>query len=61
MSGVFYGAFLVAILLVIRWAMVNDMGSGQGHTGFFAMTNRRKKDAPMGGPRSRFRRTESPK
>ena len=58
MSGVYYGVFVIAILVVIRWCQTNDISGGDGSAGLLAMTARRRKDDPA-GPRkkSRFRRT----
>jgi ABC-type branched-subunit amino acid transport system permease subunit len=57
MSGIYFGFFVVAVLLVVRWSMTSDRTGTDGATGIFAMTERRKKLRPEPeAAASRFRR-----
>jgi hypothetical protein len=60
MSGAYYAVFVIAVLLVIRWAMSDELANGDGYTGLFAMTARRKKGKTANLRKSRFRREEDP-
>jgi|HubBroStandDraft_5_1064220.scaffolds.fasta_scaffold1313297_1 hypothetical protein len=59
MSGIYFGVFVVAVLLVIHWSMTSERAGTDGTTGLFAMTVRRKKlRSPRAGGTSRYRRKE---
>jgi hypothetical protein len=59
MSGIYFGVFVVAVLLVIHWSMTSEQAGIDGAMGLFAMTARRKKrrSGPKRGT-SRFSRKE---
>lgn len=58
MEGIYYAVFVITILVVIRWAMQDDLAGGEGNSGFFAMSTRRKKEGSKRRRRSRFQRSE---
>ena len=58
MSGVYFGLFVVAVFVVIRWVMMNDAGNHQGTIGILAMTARRIRRSRNTATKSRFRRSK---
>jgi hypothetical protein len=59
MSGIYFGLFVAAVLLVIRWCMTNEQNGTDGAAGLLAMSARRQKSEPKTKhTASRFRRKE---